>query len=392
MGTLQFLYTVTTRLWKSPFIKGNDEIEGYLKAKRENAYSDSRTFYDEDNLLVARQQSMNYCSSMIEVLCESVGTEYRDYWQALVTLQPLLRADHELAHMRTGLMEFDDDMFMGISITFRVQNGDKSDEMEIFSLPCYCEDHREEIYEAIVYNVIALERESFYIQCSGINLNGAHTVDFTRIGLTKILLLPTLFDMNGFLAFYGDFKVDEWLDMNLLNEYRNNPFLNSANGKCTRTKGCELVKEDNVKVFYGTHEGETCRIIIIDRQSFIANHSVYRKHLEEQASMYILIEDFKPNVKSYVGYSNNLFERLTVHNNKPMFNWKYALLVQTINGDRIYVDEAMRLEYLVLKSSKNLVNKKGSDNSYYRTETVIRTDKMFEDIKKITNKLGIGIF
>lgn len=220
-----FSYIVTTRLWKSPFENEDRSIGDYLDAKRKNAYFDCRTFSDDADPLVARQQAMSYCRSMIDVLCESIGTKNRDYWQALVELQLLLRADHKTAHLRTGLMEYDDDMFMGINITFRVQNNKRTDEMVIFSLPCYQEDHREDVYETIVYNIIALERETTYLQNAKITLNNVQTVNFCSIGLSSIQILPTPLDMSGFLAFYGDFKVDEWLDMNFLDEYRDKPLI-----------------------------------------------------------------------------------------------------------------------------------------------------------------------
>ena len=156
MSNLKFAYIVTTRLWKYPFEKENCSIGDYLEAKREKTYFDSRSFSNDADPLAARQQAMSYCHSMIDVLCESIGTENRDYWQALIELQSLFRAGHELSHLRTGLMEYDDDMLMGINVTFKVENGVNSDEMEIFSLPCYHEDNREEIYETIVYNVMAL--------------------------------------------------------------------------------------------------------------------------------------------------------------------------------------------------------------------------------------------
>lgn len=87
-----FHYEVETSLWKNPFKKTiTDELE-YAKLKQQNAYHDLNQFVGDDPL-TARKQAFNYLRSMIEVMCESIGKPYNNYWQAVSDLQPLLRAD-----------------------------------------------------------------------------------------------------------------------------------------------------------------------------------------------------------------------------------------------------------------------------------------------------------
>lgn len=119
-----FHYEVETTLWKNPFDKSVSDEAGYIKERCLNAYHDLKKFSHED-LLAARSLAFNYLRSMLEVLCESIGKPYCNYWQAVRDLQPLLRADHPLAHHRVGIIHFDDDLLCGVSLTMMVEKGKK---------------------------------------------------------------------------------------------------------------------------------------------------------------------------------------------------------------------------------------------------------------------------
>jgi len=212
-NNMQFNYIVETLLWKSPFDDINDDLTEYLNAKKEKYYIGRKIFCENDPFC-AREKALSFCQSMIEVLCESIGVEYKNYWQSLCDLQPMLRAEHKFAHVRVGGMSFDDDMMMGIRIILQVKNGNDNDNMEIFSLCRYGDDRREEILENIVGNIVELDREVRYYHMAEIDLHESRTFDFNPIGLPEMNLLPTLFDFDDFLENFNGCSIDECVDFN----------------------------------------------------------------------------------------------------------------------------------------------------------------------------------
>lgn len=205
-----FLYEVETSLWKNPFKKTiTDELE-YAKLKQQNAYHDLKQFIDADPL-TARKQAFNYLRSMIEVMCESTGKPYNGYWQAVSDLQPLLRADHPLAHQRLCNIQFNDDLLCGVSLTMLVEKGKKHDRMTLFNLGVYDDNHKEEILSDVVYSIVELERERRYYKLARIPVK-TEKIDLPSIGMSNAEVMPSLMDWKEFSNTFSDTDIDAIID------------------------------------------------------------------------------------------------------------------------------------------------------------------------------------
>ena len=205
-----FLYEVETSLWKNPFKKTiTDELE-YAKFRQQNAYHDLKQFVDTDPL-TARKQAFNYLRSMMEVMCESIGKPYNNYWQAISDLQPLLRADHSLAHQRLGNIQFDDDLLCGVSLTMKVEKGKKRDRVAIFNLGVYDDNHKEEILSDVIYSIVELEREQRYYKLAGISIK-TEKIDLSSIGMADADVMPTLMVWKEFTDIFAGTDIDAVID------------------------------------------------------------------------------------------------------------------------------------------------------------------------------------
>ena len=205
-----FHYEVETSLWKNPFKKTiTDELE-YAKFKQQNAYHDQKHF-DHADPLTARKQAFDYLRSMIEVMCESIGKPYSNYWQAVSDLQPLLRADHPLAHQRLCNIQFDDDLLCGVSLTLLVEKGKKHDRVAIFNLGVYDDNHKEEILSDVVYSIMELERERRYYNLARIPVK-TEKIDLSGIGMADAEVMPSLMDWKEFTDTFADTDIDAVLD------------------------------------------------------------------------------------------------------------------------------------------------------------------------------------
>lgn len=219
-----FHYEVVTSLWKNPFKKTiTDELE-YAKFRQQNAYHDLKQFVDADPLR-ARKLAFNYLRSMIEVMCESIGKAYNNYWQAVCDLQSLLRADHPLAHQRLCNIQFDDDLLCGVSLTLKVEKGikcgelptrtwahqRKHDRMTLFNLGVYDDNHKEEILSDVVYSIVELERERRYYNQARIPVQTGK-IDLSGIGLADAEVMSGLMDWNEFADTFADIDIDAVLD------------------------------------------------------------------------------------------------------------------------------------------------------------------------------------
>ena len=205
-----FLYEVETSLWKNPFKKTiTDELE-YAKFRRQNAYHDLKQFVGADPL-TARKQAFSYLLSMIEVMCESIGKPYSNYWQAISDLQPLLRADHPLAHQRLGNIQFDDDILCGVSLTMKVEKGKKRDRVAIFNLGVYDDNHKEEILSDVIYSIVELEREQRDYKLAGISIK-TEKIDLSSIGMADADVMPTLMVWKEFTDIFAGTDIDAVID------------------------------------------------------------------------------------------------------------------------------------------------------------------------------------
>lgn len=205
-----FHYEAETSLWKNPFKKTiTDELE-YAKFKQQNAYHDLKQFVGDDPL-TARKQAFNYLRSMIEVMCESIGKPYNNYWQAVSDLQPLLRADHPLAHQRLCNIQFDDDLLCGVSLTMLVEKGKKHDRMALFNLGVYDDNHKEEILSDVVYSIVELERERRYYNLAKIPVK-TEKIDLSGIGMADAEVMPSLMDWKEFTDTFADTDIDAIID------------------------------------------------------------------------------------------------------------------------------------------------------------------------------------
>ena len=205
-----FHYEVETTLWKNPFNKAITDEAEYIKERCRNTYHDLKQFTNEDPM-AAREQAFNYLRSMLDVLCESIGKPYSNYWQAVRDLQPLLRADHPLAHQRVGIIQFDDDLLCGVSLSLMVENGKKHDRVTIFNLGVYDDGHKEEILSDMVYSIVELERERRYYQLA-IVLIETEKVDLSDVGMDKIEVIPGIMDLKDFLDAFSGTDVYETID------------------------------------------------------------------------------------------------------------------------------------------------------------------------------------
>lgn len=205
-----FHYEVETTLWKNPFDKSVTEEGEYIKERCKNAYHDLKKFSHEDPL-VARKQAFNYLRSMLEVLCESMGKPYSNYWQAVKDLQPMLRADHPLAHQRVGNIQFDDDLLCGVSLTLIVEKGKKHDRVAIFNLGVYDDDHKEEILSDVVYSIVELERERRYFQRARVPIETI-SVDLSGVGMGKTVIIPSIIDLKDFNETFGGADIYDTID------------------------------------------------------------------------------------------------------------------------------------------------------------------------------------
>lgn len=205
-----FHYEVETSLWKNPFKKTiTDELE-YAKFRQQNAYHDLKQFVDDDPL-TARKLAFNYLHSMIEVMCESIGKPYNNYWQAVNDLQPLLRADHPLAHQRLCNIQFDDDLLCGVSLTMKVEKGNKHDRMAIFNLGVYDDNHKEEILYDVVRSIVELERERRYYKLARIPVR-TEKIDLTGIGMADAKVMTSLMDWKEFTDAFADTDIEAIFD------------------------------------------------------------------------------------------------------------------------------------------------------------------------------------
>lgn len=205
-----FHYEVETSLWKNPFKKNiTDELE-YAKFRQQNAYHDLKQFVDSDPL-TARKLAINYLRSMIEVLCESIGKPYNNYWQAVRDLQPLLRANHPLAHQRLCNIQFDDDLLCGVSLTLYVEKGKKHDRMTLFNLGVYDDNHKEEILSDVVYSIVELERERRYYNLAKIPVR-TEKIDLSCIGMADAEVMSSLMDWKEITNTFSDTDIDAVLD------------------------------------------------------------------------------------------------------------------------------------------------------------------------------------
>lgn len=205
-----FHYEVETSLWKNPFKKNiTDELE-YAKFRRKNAYHDLKQFIDADPL-TARKQAFNYLRSMIEVMCVSIGKPYNNYWQAVSDLQPLLRADHPLAHQRLCNIQFDDDLLCSVSLTLHVEKGKKRDRVAIFNLGVYDDNHKEEILSDVVYSIVELERERRYYNLAQIPVK-TEKIDLSGIGMADAEVISSLMDWKEFTDTFADTDIDAIID------------------------------------------------------------------------------------------------------------------------------------------------------------------------------------
>lgn len=205
-----FHYEVGTTLWKNPFNKSVTDEDEYIKERSRNAYHDLKKFIHEDPL-EARRQAFNYLRSMLEVLCESVGKPYNNYWQAARDLQPLLRADHPLAHQRVGIVQFDDDLLCGVSFSLMVDKGRKHDRVALFNLSVYDDDHKEEILSDVVYSIVEMERERRYYQLARVPIETV-TVDLSDVGLDNNEIIPGIIDLKDFNETFNGTDVLEVID------------------------------------------------------------------------------------------------------------------------------------------------------------------------------------
>lgn len=205
-----FHYEVETSLWKNPFKKTiTDELE-YAKFKQQNAYHDLKQFADADPL-TARKLAFNYLCSMIEVMCESIGKPYNNYWQAVNDLQPLLRADHPLAHQRLCNIQFDDDLLCGVSLTMKVEKDSKHDRVAIFNLGVYDDNHKEEILYDVVRSIVELEREQRYYKVARIPVK-TEKIALSSIGMADAEMMSSLMDWKEFTDTFTDTDIDAALD------------------------------------------------------------------------------------------------------------------------------------------------------------------------------------
>ena len=205
-----FHYEVETTLWENPFDKSVSDEAEYIKERCQNAYHDLKKFSHEGPL-EARRQAFNYLRSMLEVLCESVGKPYKNYWQAVRDLQPILRADHPLAHQRVGIIQFDDDLLCGTSLSLMVDKGRKHDRVALFNLGVYDDDHKEEILSDVVYSIVELERERRYYQLARVPIE-TEKVDLSGVGMDEIEIIPGIMDLNDFNKTFSGADVYDAID------------------------------------------------------------------------------------------------------------------------------------------------------------------------------------
>lgn len=201
-----FYYEVETSLWKNPFKKTITDELAYAKFRQQNAYHDLKQFVDT-NPLTARKLAFNYLRSMIEVMCDSIGKPYQNYWQAVRDLQPLLRADHPLAHQRLCNIQFDDDLLCGVSLTLQVEKDKKHDRVAIFNLGVYDDNHKEEILYDAVYSIVELERELRYYKLAKIPVK-TEKIDLSGIGMADAKVMPGLIDWKEFTSTFEGMDVD----------------------------------------------------------------------------------------------------------------------------------------------------------------------------------------
>ena len=205
-----FHYEVETTLWKNPFSKAITDELAFAEFRQQNAYHDLRRF-ENASPLKARGLAFNYLRSMLEVMCESVGKPYINYWQAVCDLQPLLRADHPLAHQCLCNIQFDDDLLCGVSLNMTVNKGKKHDRVALFNLGVYDDNHKEEILSDVVYSIVELERERRYYKLAEIPVE-TERISLSGIGMPNAEVLPSLIDWNDFANTFNDTDIDAVLD------------------------------------------------------------------------------------------------------------------------------------------------------------------------------------
>lgn len=218
----KFHYEVESCLWKDPFDKSvTDEIE-FAKHERANEYHEIKHF-DDANPLVARYKAVNYFKSMIDVLCESVGKPYENYWKAVSDLQPLFRADHPLAHKKIGNFQFDDDITCGVSLTMRVEHGNKKDRLNLLDLGIYDDNMKYELFTGLVYSLVEQGREcDYYYKYWANNKDKNFDLDF-ELEVTDLYLndigIP---EHLGIVMFHGNLHPDiiDWVKF--LHDFKGN--------------------------------------------------------------------------------------------------------------------------------------------------------------------------
>ena len=144
----------------------------------------------------------------------------------------------------------------------------------------------------------------------------------------------------------------------------------------------------------------TVIMTVLDRATFRKEQILLE--LMPMPSLYILLNDLSSNSGFYIGHSMNMAERLNTYYTKPPhdFKWNKALVFAHSDDKPLFVDESLRLEYLALnkarnirKNSNRIINRKGAINLYYPEHTILETDRMFADIRKIIDgDLKLNIF
>ena len=139
---------------------------------------------------------------------------------------------------------------------------------------------------------------------------------------------------------------------------------------------------------------------VLDRTTFRKEQILLE--IMPMPSLYILLNDLSSSSGFYIGHSMNMAERLNTYYTKPPhgFKWNKALVFVHSDDKPLFVDEAMRLEFLALnkarnirKNSNRIINRKGAINLNYSEHTEFQTDRMFSDIRKIIDgDLKLNIF
>ena len=139
---------------------------------------------------------------------------------------------------------------------------------------------------------------------------------------------------------------------------------------------------------------------VLDRTTFRKEQILLE--IMPMPSLYILLKDLSSSSGFYIGHSMNMAQRLNTYYTKPPhgFKWNKALVFVHSDDKPLFVDEAMRLEFLALnkarnirKNSNRIINRKGAINLNYSEHTEFQTDRMFSDIRKIIDgDLKLNIF